>query len=263
MSANDQSIDNLTATFDRFQDLVGMLSDEQLAVQSLCPDWDVRGVILHVLGIENCMVGWMSRADDEAPPFDLIGPFITDHGNDDGAELAELTERVFDRRRDDLAALSSDDFDRRCMTPVGPATYGAFVNVRNFDIWVHHRDITTPLGLVTDDSGPSAEAAMDQIHQSLGYIFGKKVGLTDGMSVVVRVHGPVERNMAVSVDGRAKVVDELDGPPSVELDTDSLTFIQLACGRIDPDAAVSGGRISWTGDDEWGDRSARSLAFTI
>jgi hypothetical protein len=37
----------------------------------------------------------------------------------------------------------------------------------------------------------------------------------------------------------------------------------LACGRIDPEAAIASGKIRWTGDDEIGGRAARNLRFTI
>ena len=39
--------------------------------------------------------------------------------------------------------------------------------------------------------------------------------------------------------------------------------MQLACGRIDPEQAIAAGRITWTGDNEWGGRAARNLAFTM
>ena len=37
----------------------------------------------------------------------------------------------------------------------------------------------------------------------------------------------------------------------------------LACGRIDPQQRIDAGRISWTGDDTWGEKAARSLRFTM
>ncbi|MDH4277535.1 MAG: maleylpyruvate isomerase family mycothiol-dependent enzyme [Acidimicrobiia bacterium] len=263
MSAHRQAVDNVVTSFVEFQSLIESLSADDLEVQSLCPDWNVRGVILHVLGIEDCLSGWKPQADDEMPPFAEVGPFMAEHAGDDPVRLAELGRDIFGRRRRELETASDDDLARLCMSPVGQVPYGTFVAVRNFDIWVHHRDITTPLGRDSDDSGPAAEAAMDQIHSSLGYIVGKKIGLPDGMSIAFQVHGPVERTMAVSVDGRAKVVPEIAGSPSVEVTADSLTFVQLACGRIDPEGAISTGRIGWTGDDEWGGRAARNLAFTI
>ncbi len=263
MSAHQQAVDNLITSFGEFQSLVESLSADQLTVQSLCPDWDVRNVVLHVLGVEDCLVGWKPQADDEMPPFGSVGPFMVDHGDAGPSRLVELGRNTLDRRRADLTAATDAELDHLCLSPVGQVAYGAFMAVRNFDIWVHHRDISTPLGMATDDGGSAAEAALDQVHSSLGYIVGKKVGLPDGMSIAFHVHGPVERTMMVAVDGRAKVVSELAGTPSVEVKADSLAFVQLACGRIDPDEAIAAGRVTWTGDDEWGGRAARNLAFTI
>ena len=103
---------------------------------------------------------------------------------------------------------------------------------------------------------------MDEVHNSIGYIVGKKVGLPDGMSIAIHLTGPVNRDIYAAVDGRAAKVDQLDDP-SVELTTDSLTFVQLACGRIDPQGPIDAGTITWAGDAEWGEKAARSLAFTM
>ena len=74
--------------------------------------------------------------------------------------------------------------------------------------------------------------------------------------------GPVARDIAVVVDGRARVVDEVPAP-DVEIWTDTLTFIQLACGRIDPQEPIDSGTIHWRGDAELGERAARNLRFTM
>ena len=127
---------------------------------------------------------------------------------------------------------------------------------------MHERDITTPLGWPTEDTGPRAEIALAEVEGSLGYIVGKKIGLPDGASIVFHLTGPLERDLSVVVDGRAKQVEHVD-KPDVELTTDTLTFIQLACGRIDPQAQIDQGKVTWTGNDELADRAARNLAFTI
>jgi predicted lipid carrier protein YhbT len=64
------------------------------------------------------------------------------------------------------------------------------------------------------------------------------------------------------VDGRAKLVSHIDRP-DVELSTDSVTFVQLACGRIDPQAQIDAGLVRWTGDTELGSRAARNLRYTM
>jgi hypothetical protein len=93
--------------------------------------------------------------------------------------------------------------------------------VRVFDFWVHERDITTPLGLPTDDGDARAEMALAEVERSLGYIVGKKIGLPDGSSIVFHLTGPLRRDLYVTVDGRAKVVSHIDHP-DVALSTDSV-----------------------------------------
>ena len=120
----------------------------------------------------------------------------------------------------------------------------------------------TPLGRVTDDTGVTAEIALAEVESSLGYIVGKKVGLPDGKSIAFHLTGPIARELDVLVDGRARKVDHLEHP-DVEIITDSTTFIQLACGRIDPAVPIDSGAIAWKGDAELGEQAARNLRFTM
>ena len=64
------------------------------------------------------------------------------------------------------------------------------------------------------------------------------------------------------MDGRAGLVDHLDSA-DVTVNADTTTFIMLACGRIDPQEQIDAGRIAWSGDDDWGDKAARNLRFTM
>jgi hypothetical protein len=208
------------------------------------------------------LTGWLPGSVEEVPPFDRVEPYNEQvAGLDDSSFASRITE-IFGERRADLAALTNEDLDRPSWTPVGPKTFGRFLEIRVFDFWVHERDITTPLGWPTDDAGPRAEIALAEVEGSLGYIVGKKIGLPDGTSILFRLTGPISRDLSVKVDGRAKQVEHLDNP-DVILTTDTLTFIQLACGRIDPQAQIDAGKVTWTGDNELADRAARNLRFTI
>jgi hypothetical protein len=79
---------------------------------------------------------------------------------------------------------------------------------------------------------------------------------------VFRLTGPVRRDLSVVVDGRARAVGHVERA-HVELTTDTVTFIQLAAGRIDPQRQIDAGLVTWTGDARLGDRAARNLRFTI
>lgn len=261
--------DTVLSCFDEIEALVSDLGPDDWAVQSCCPDWDVKGVVTHLAGIEDLLLGWVPAADDEPPPFQKLGPFEAAAADWSGPELAARLAEVYAGRRADLAAMSDDQWTHRCMTPVGPGTYDGFMAVRVFDLWVHVRDITWPLGRDTDDSGARAELALDQVHNSLGYIAGKKIGLPDGMSLAFHLSGGVERDLFVQVDGRAAVVDHLDDP-TVHVDADSTAFAMLACGRVDPQEQIDAGHISWrpgsgtqADADQWGEQAARNLRFTM
>ena len=262
MNTRIQTIENLETCFGAIEGLMDRLGPGEWAVQSLCPDWTARGVITHLASVEHALTGWLPTPDDDKPPFEKVGEFSARAASLSDDELAGEVTQILAQRRADLAGTTDEQFAMASMTPVGPATYHRFMDVRVFDFWVHERDITTPLGWPTDDSGPAAETALDEVDGSIGYIVGKKIGLPDGKSIAFHVTGPVQRDIFVAVDGRAGRVETLDDP-AVEVTADLLTFIQLACGRLDPQEPIDQGKISWTGDAEWGEKAARNLAFTM
>ncbi len=248
--------------YDAIESVCSRLHGTQWQTQSLCPDWTARDVVAHLGMMERVMTGWLPARAEDVAPVDRIGPYEQEvAGLGDKAFASRITE-IFTERRADLARLAADDLLRPSWTPIGPKTYGQFLEIRIFDFWVHERDITTPLHWTTDDGGPRGEIALGQVVGSIGYIVGKKVGLPDGKSIVFHLTGPLRHDIAVVVDGRARQVDSVTNP-TVELTTDSTTFIQLAAGRIDPQRQLDTGAVRLSGDHELADRVARKLRFTI
>lgn len=238
------------------------LSPAEWDVQSYCPEWTVRGVLDHLGAVEYVLRGWLPQSADEWPPFDQMGKYKEETASLDGPALQGRLAEIFGERADELAGLDADAFERPCQTPVGPATYGRFMKVRVYDHWLHLRDAALPAGRSLDHTGPAAEISLDEVHGSLGYIVGKKIGLPDGKGITVRLTGDNDRVMHAVVDGRAKVVDELDDA-DVTLTADFVAFMLLTGGRVDPQQMIDDGKIAWSGDDEWGERAARNLRFTI
>ena len=260
MSTFDEYFAAHQEMFAHFNDLVGRLSDEQMAVQSLCPDWDVRGVITHTVGAEYWLTGW-EPSDTAPPPFERMADFAARVGGSSRSEFAQVVAETTASRLDDLTAMGPAVLERPSFTPAGISRYGRFLQVRVFDMWVHARDISIPLGESLDDSGFTAENSLQEVEGSIGYIVGKKIGLPDQMSIAFRIRGAVDRDILVRVDGRAGRVFELDDP-DVEVFADVATFVMLAAGRIDPQSQIDAGKISWSGDAHWGETAARNLAYT-
>jgi uncharacterized protein (TIGR03083 family) len=251
--------------FAHYNDLADRLTDAEMATQSLCPDWDVRGVIAHAIGVEVVMTGWAPSVD-VPPPFARIGEFAAEVAPLGRSDFARRVRAVTDARLVDLRGLDPAAVDAPSVTPAGLATYRRFLQVRVFDLWVHARDIAIPLGTALDDSDSAADMSLQEVDDSIGYVVGKKIGLPEGMSIVFRIRSPegdsgVERDIAVSVDGRATRVESVDDP-DVELTTDVGTFVMLAAGRIDPQAQIDSSAVTWSGDPEWGARAAKNLAYT-
>ncbi|MGA8332230.1 MAG: maleylpyruvate isomerase N-terminal domain-containing protein [Mycobacterium sp.] len=261
-----RSLEEIRAALERCygatEALCADLTDTEWKFQSLCPDWSVRGVVSHVTSIEAVLAGWLPDDAATPPPFGRAAEFERETAVLDNAAFADRVRTIYDHRRRDLAALTQADLERPSWTPTGPGSYGRFLEIRVFDFWVHERDITTPLTIAADDTGVAAEIALGEVEASLGYIVGKKVGLPEGKSIAFRLTGPIVRDLNVLVDGRAKQVGHLDRR-DVEIITDSTTFVQLACGRIDPQAVIDSGGIEWNGDAELGERAARNLRFTM
>ncbi|MGZ8752956.1 MAG: maleylpyruvate isomerase family mycothiol-dependent enzyme [Acidimicrobiia bacterium] len=262
MSTRTEIIENLERCWASSSTLATRLTPDQWAAPSLCPDWTVQGVFAHLIAIEEVLLRWWPAGPSDPPPFAAIPGIHAELSRAPTGTLQERFDNVVERRRAELAAMDDGAFATPCMTPVGPATYGRFMAIRVFDCWVHERDIRVALGIPGDDAGPAAEMALGEVRGSLGYIVGKRIGLPDGMGIAFDLAGPVRDRLFVQVDGRAAVVDTL-AAPDVTVTTDSLTFMLLACGRIDPEAAIADGRIAWSGDDAIGARAARNLRFTM
>jgi len=258
-----EAIANLNACMDSYDALIADLNDEQWQVQSYCPDWDVRGITMHLAGVEAMLIDEEPGSWTEGVPFDKVNAYVSGVADLSNTDLLASYRDTIAARRAEMAGYTEDQLALPSMTPVGPQTYGRFMAIRVFDYWVHEQDIRGPLGIPGHESGPTAEMALNEIEISLPYIVGKKIGVPDGKSMTINLTGPVEREMHVMVDGRAGNVESLDAPADIVLNANSTVFAQLACGRIDPQGPIDAGTISWSGDAELGEKAARSLRFTM
>ena len=256
------SVQNLRRCWASIDGVLAGLDEDRWTTRSLCPDWDISGVVIHLVAVEEMLLGADPSEFAERLPFERVGTASAEMAALSPGELLDRFRAVTVARGDELDHLGPAAFDTPVMTPVGPGTYGRFMDIRVFDHWVHEQDMRRPLGLPGHLDGPAAERSIDEIEMSLPYIVGKRIALPDGRSIAVHLTGPVTRSMYLRVDGRAGATGPIEDP-DVSLTADSTTFALLACGRIDPEQAIDEGAITWAGDDEIGARAARNLRFTM
>ncbi len=161
-----------------------------------------------------------------------------------------------------LAAMDEDDFSEPSWTPVGQADYRRFMQIRVFDCWVHEQDVRAAVGRPGHDTGPAVEQVGGRDRPGPRLHRRQEGGRPGG--VVGGHRAAPDRcvgRLYVVVDGRARVVDRLDGPATATLTLGSGLFTRLACGRVDPAAVI--GEVHVSGDTELGQRVVTSLPFTI
>lgn len=263
--------------------LVGLLGDEWAALSALLaglseqdwtrpalPGWDVHDTVSHMIGTERMLSG----AEHPAVPDEgAAGQHVrNDIGRANEGWVLSLRERTHAELLDDfraitaqrlatLSAMPPDEFNAPSWTPAGNGTYARFMQIRIFDCWMHEQDIRAAVGQPGHDDGPVAEQALAEVVLALGYVIGKRGRAPDGSSVLIRLTGPVRRDLRVAVNGRAAVVDELPGEPTATLALTSSLFLRLAGGRQDPEAAL--GQIELGGDAALARQLATNLAYTI
>jgi uncharacterized protein (TIGR03083 family) len=272
--------DNRRAGQDR---VVALLNDEWSAIERLLasldagawsspalPGWDVHDVVAHMVGTERMLDG---VGMPQSQPGSAFGEHVrNDIGKANEAWVISLQDRshadlladfraITAKRLASLTAMSVDDFYAPSWTPAGDATYGRWMEIRVFDCWMHEQDIRAAVERPGNETGPAAEQSLAEVIGALGYIIGKRGRAPDGSSVLIRLTGPIERDLHVVTSGRAKVVDALDGDPTSTIELSSSLFMRLAGGREDAQVALD--RIRLGGDAGLAHQLATSLAFTI
>lgn len=262
--------------------IVALLGDEWSVIASLTasldaaawsasalPGWDVHDVLAHMVGTERMLDG---AALPQADGDDTADHVRNEIGKANEAWVASMRDRshaelladfhaVTAKRLASLTAMSAEEFYRPSWTPAGDATYGRWMEIRVFDCWMHEQDIRAAAGVPGNESGPAAEQSLAEVTGALGYIIGKRGKSPDGSSVLIRLTGPIERDLHVVTSGRAKVVTSFDGEPTATIALPSSLFLRLAGGRIDPSAALD--EITLGGDVALARRLAANFAFTI
>jgi uncharacterized protein (TIGR03083 family) len=260
----------LFASWDAIIRLVTALPESQWLTATPLPYWRVGDVIAHMIGTESMLLGVATPE----PDIDLSGLghvrndigvmnecWVRHLGKESGTELLQRFQTVTNERRKLLSDMNDADWNATTATPAGPDTYGRFMRVRIFDCWMHEQDIRDAVGAPGHGDGPCAAVALAEAADALGYIVGKRAAAPDGAAVTIELTGPEHVTWHVLVDGRARLVGTLPGPPTAALRLTSHLFSRLAGGRVP--AADHLAEVTVDGDQELGRRVTLALPFTI
>ena len=267
-------LDGLFASWDELDALVDGLPEAGWRTPSAVARWDVKAVISHIVGTESFLQGIPTPESD-------IDVMTLDHVRNDigalnecwvrhlavesGAEVLRQFRVVTAVRRSVLAAMGESEWNAESFTPAGPDSYGRFMRIRVFDCWLHEQDIRVGLQRPPTDAeldSPAARLSLDEMAASMGFVVGKLGKAPEGSRVLFDLTGPLAREIKVSVDGRAAVVDDFDGQaPTATIRLDALQFTRLCGGRVlCPDRSE---KVDLAGDTELAGRIVERLNYVI
>jgi uncharacterized protein (TIGR03083 family) len=265
-------IDLLDAEWTALVELGATLSADEWATPTELPGWTVQDCYSHIVGIEHELLGRPAPpALDMAdfPHLTALSSAVTEpavhlrRGHPPAEVLDELREATAERL-EQLRALGEDQWNEPGPTPVGTVPYREFMEVRTFDCWMHEQDVRRAVDRPGHQDGPVAEHAIGRCAKALGFVVGKKAGAPDGSTVVFDLQGPITREITVTVSGgRAQVVDDAPGTPTVRLTMTPETLWCLGGGRWDPDTVLADGRVTIAGDRALGEAVVRAGNFMI
>jgi uncharacterized protein (TIGR03083 family) len=267
-------LSGLFAVWDSIDALLDGLPEDRWLAATPLPGWDVKAVASHIIGTESFLAGIAApQPDIDVSALDHVRNdigalnecWVRHLSGEPGAGVLDRFRAVTSNRRAALTGLSDEEWNAVTATPVGPESYGRFMRVRVFDCWMHEQDMREALSRPSSDDeldGTASQLSLDEIAATMGYVVGKLAKAPDGSRILFELTGPVARSIHVSVDGRARLVDDFGGrEPTATIRLDGLQFTRLSGGR--PMSPARARDIELGGDKDVAAQVADHLNFVI
>jgi uncharacterized protein (TIGR03083 family) len=230
------------------------LPTEDFIRSSVLPGWDVRTLTGHLILVHAGLTRLLGKpsVDRPLPTYEFVRRYrrdvamiteatLTATADHTGPELVSRLGTALDDLERALATESS--WPPVLDTPRGPAAVGDFIATRIVEVVVHADDLSRSL----PDREPITlhRAALSRCTRTLAEILA---GQRPGRSVEVRIppYAAVQCSISHGDVTNAGPKHTRGTPPNV-VETDPVTFLRLATGRISWDDAVAAGAVSASG----------------
>ncbi|MDQ2836858.1 MAG: maleylpyruvate isomerase family mycothiol-dependent enzyme [Actinomycetota bacterium] len=211
---------------------------------SVLPGWDVRLLTGHLLLIHDGLLRLVERPTDSTPlpPHEFVSHYRRDVEDLDAATTETAADRTpdelltgLDQAIRDLRRRLAEPLPRVIDTPRGPSAVTDFLSTRVIELVVHSDDLSR--SLAEREPVPLERKATAIAIRSLTSMLAERY---PGRSVEVRVP-PYAAVQCIAGPRHTR------GTPPNVVETDPLTFLQLATGRLDWAQALSGGLVRASG----------------
>jgi uncharacterized protein (TIGR03083 family) len=222
-------------------DWLAELPDAAFAAPSVLPGWDLRTLLGHVVGSKEGMSAWLvtRSSGSPLPPATYVRAYAP-AAADISAQTVEITgdhppAQLLDRLRAPMTPAARVTAGTVIDGPRGPITARDFVRTRILDLVVHCDDVSRSL---TDR--PAVPLLRPALAATTRLLAEMLAGAAPGRSVEVRI------TPFAAVQAIAGPPHKRGTPPNV-VETDPVTWLRLATGRLPFRDAVSDGRVRASG----------------
>ena len=262
----------LRCLFETWQSMTALgetLTETEWKTPTACPGWSVQDNFSHIIGTERALGGLggtTHKATDLKYVKNPIGE-MNEHEVDSrrhlsGSQVLNEFKEIAALRKTFFDSAPESYFTDEAMTPIGKAPMAVFLSIRAMDSWVHEQDIRRAINKPGNQGSLCAELSVDRLIRTLPMVIGKRAKAPEGSVSIVTITGPVQRKIVITVkDGRAAIVENSNTAPTVEIDFDSNTFIELATGRATSDELRK--KIKFGGDIALGELIVGALNMMI
>ncbi|AMT69648.1 maleylpyruvate isomerase family mycothiol-dependent enzyme [Mycobacteroides immunogenum] len=266
--AKEPVVAALAAEWTALGELGDSLNDEQWAAPSVLPGWTVKDVVAHVVGTERLLSGDPLPSTDEAvaglphvhnPVGVLNERWLTYYRKLPPVAVMNDLHTVTSARLAVLEGLTQEQFNAETVTPVGPESYGRFMQIRDFDCWMHELDVRDSLGLPSPTDPVAAAPALNELVNALPFLIGKRAGAPQGSRIRFVLTGIGAQKVDIEIPDRARIVAALSDAPHVTLTADTCEFARHLGGR----ASANRNGFSLSGDPDLGWKIVANLRFTM
>ncbi len=251
----------LAETWASLTEVTFELSENEWALPTDCPGWDVKDQLAHLIGIEQAIMGepapeWSGPLGEHVKnDFAAANePYVAVRRAVPGPAVRAEFVAVTTTRLAQLDALTGADWAEVGWSPMGQVPHAEFMTARVYDSWVHEQDVRRALDRPGGSGNAASAISLGRIQGAMPFVVGKKAGCVDGTAVRFDVTGPGgdARTFTIAVEGsRARPVGD-DVVPTVTLSLSSIDFTRLGCGRATAAEVEAAGGIGVDGDDQVG-----------
>jgi uncharacterized protein (TIGR03083 family) len=234
-------VDAYAAQAGALADWLGELPEQSFAAPSVLPGWDVRTLTGHVVGSKEGIATWLAtRSPDRPLPAATYVQAYAPAAAEISAQSVAITgahtpQELLARLRAPIDVPDGVAGSTVVAGPRGPITALDFVRTRVLDLVVHCDDVSR--SLPDRPPVPLIRAALATTARALAEMFATR---SPGRSVELRIP-PFIAMQAVAGPRHTR------GTPPNVVETDPVTWLRLATGRVAFADAVAHGNVTASG----------------